>query len=174
LERKPSRMSVEKHSAASKATPGRFSRILSFALKPVSVAAGLLVIALIVVQCTYPGGVAAASKDVSQTMSSLVKAALNVGPHTVAQQFSGEEEALRKAIDAIPQDQKDRMWKMARPTRVFALEKKGTSTEVTFTLDFQPKRLAKLMDPMITKQMRVEVAALEGLKKRLEGAASRP
>jgi uncharacterized protein YndB with AHSA1/START domain len=62
----------------------------------------------------------------------------------------------------------------ARPTGVFALEKKGTSTEVTFTLDFQPKGLAKLMDPMIAKQMRVEVAALEGLKKHLEGGASRP
>jgi hypothetical protein len=40
---------------------------------------------------------------------------------------------------------------------------------LTFALDFQPKGLAKLMDPMITKQMQAEVAALESLKEHVEG-----
>jgi uncharacterized membrane protein len=56
----------------------------------------------------------------------------------------------------------------ARPTGTYRFEAAGDSTAVTFILDFQPKGLAKLMDPMITKQMQVEVATLSNLKAYLE------
>ncbi len=57
----------------------------------------------------------------------------------------------------------------ARPAGTIKLEKQGNATSVTFVLDFQPKGLAKLMDPMITRQMQSEVAALKDLKALLEG-----
>jgi uncharacterized membrane protein len=57
----------------------------------------------------------------------------------------------------------------ARPTGTYKLEAMGNSTRLTFTLDFQPKGLAKLMDPMIASSMRSEVAMLSNLKAYLEG-----
>ncbi len=56
----------------------------------------------------------------------------------------------------------------ARPQGTFKLEHAGASTKVTFTLDFQPKGLARMMEPMINRQMQSEVAAIEKLKEVLE------
>ncbi len=56
----------------------------------------------------------------------------------------------------------------ARPTGTYRFESLGDSTALTFILDYQPKGLAKLMDPMITRQMQSEVATLTNLKAYLE------
>jgi uncharacterized protein YndB with AHSA1/START domain len=57
----------------------------------------------------------------------------------------------------------------ARPTGRFALSEPSTgTTEVTFTLDFTPTGFMRLMNGMITKQMRREVAQLITLKTELE------
>src|SRR5947199_1901076 len=48
----------------------------------------------------------------------------------------------------------------ARPTGTYRFEPEGDSTRVRFILHFEPKGLAKLMDPMIAKTMRSEVAML--------------
>jgi uncharacterized membrane protein len=56
----------------------------------------------------------------------------------------------------------------ARPTGTYRFESAGKSTKVTFTLDFQPKGLAKLMNGMIEKNMRAEVGNLSNLKSYLE------
>lgn len=56
----------------------------------------------------------------------------------------------------------------ARPTGTYRFETVGNATRVTFTLHFEPKGLAKLMDPMITSTMRSEVATLSNLKVYLE------
>jgi uncharacterized membrane protein len=56
----------------------------------------------------------------------------------------------------------------ARPTGSYKFASRGKSTEVTFILDFQPKGLAKLMEPMINKQMGEEVSTLSNLKAYLE------
>ena len=55
----------------------------------------------------------------------------------------------------------------ARPTGTW-FEAKDGPTLVTFILDLQSKGLAKLMDPMINKQMQSEVATLDNLKAYLE------
>src|SRR5213080_3722951 len=53
----------------------------------------------------------------------------------------------------------------ARPTGRFELtEPSPGTTEVTFTLDFAPTGLMRLMNGMITKTMRHEVAQLSRLK----------
>ena len=57
----------------------------------------------------------------------------------------------------------------ARPTGTYRFEAAGDSTRVTFILDFKPKGLARLMDPMIASTMRSEVATLSNLKAYLEG-----
>jgi uncharacterized membrane protein len=56
----------------------------------------------------------------------------------------------------------------ARPTGTYIFKSIDNSTEVTFILDFQPKGLAKLMDGMINKSMKEEVATLSNLKVYLE------
>ncbi len=56
----------------------------------------------------------------------------------------------------------------ARPTGTYHFQAVGDETSVTFVLDFQPKGLAKLMEPMISKQMQTEVATLANLKAYLE------
>jgi uncharacterized membrane protein len=56
----------------------------------------------------------------------------------------------------------------ARPIGTYRFDAVGDSTALTFILDYQPKGLAKLMDPMITRQMQVEVATLANLKAYLE------
>jgi hypothetical protein len=57
----------------------------------------------------------------------------------------------------------------ARPVGVFELtEAAGSSTRERFALDIKPGGLMKLMTPMITKQMRREVAQLDTLKSVLE------
>ena len=56
----------------------------------------------------------------------------------------------------------------ARPTGMYRFEPEGQGTRVTFTLDFQPKGLAKLMEPMINQSMKSEVAMLSNLKTYLE------
>jgi uncharacterized membrane protein len=56
----------------------------------------------------------------------------------------------------------------ARPTGTFNLRALGDATEVTFTLLYEPKGLAKLMDPLITRTMQSEVATLANLKAYLE------
>ncbi len=56
----------------------------------------------------------------------------------------------------------------ARPRGVYRFRDLGKSTEVTFVLDYQPKGLARLMDPMINNQMKNEVGTLANLKAYLE------
>jgi uncharacterized membrane protein len=60
----------------------------------------------------------------------------------------------------------------ARPTGAYLFEALGNSTQVRFTLHFEPKGLARLMGPMITQAMQSEVATLSNLKSYLEGDAS--
>lgn len=60
----------------------------------------------------------------------------------------------------------------ARPTGIFRLRKEGGSTSVSFVLDFQPRGLARLMEPMINRQMQAEVGALGKLKEVMEGASN--
>ena len=59
----------------------------------------------------------------------------------------------------------------ARPTGTYRFESVGNATRLTFTLHFEPKGLARLMDPMITSTMRSEVATLSNLKAYLESHA---
>jgi uncharacterized protein YndB with AHSA1/START domain len=56
----------------------------------------------------------------------------------------------------------------ARPTGTYTFGTDGKETTVTFILDFQPKGLAKLMEPMINQSMKSEVATLSNLKTYLE------
>jgi uncharacterized protein YndB with AHSA1/START domain len=57
----------------------------------------------------------------------------------------------------------------ARPAGVFELsEHADRSTRVRFALSLKPAGLMKLMTPMITRQMRREVAQLDNLKAILE------
>ena len=56
----------------------------------------------------------------------------------------------------------------ARPAGSFRFEPTGSATRVTFSLDYQPRGLAWLMSPMISRTMRGEVATLANLKSDLE------
>ena len=59
----------------------------------------------------------------------------------------------------------------ARPVGVFELSgNPDQSTRVRFALDFNPAGIMKFMTPMITRQMRREVAQLDNLKATLERA----
>lgn len=59
----------------------------------------------------------------------------------------------------------------ARPAGAFELtENPDHSTRVRFVLDLKPAGLMKLMTPMITRQMRREVAQLDTLKTIIERA----
>jgi uncharacterized membrane protein len=60
----------------------------------------------------------------------------------------------------------------ARPTGTYRFEAAGSGTRVTFILDYQPKGLGRLMDPMINQTMRGEVATLANLKAYLESHPS--
>jgi uncharacterized membrane protein len=60
----------------------------------------------------------------------------------------------------------------ARPTGTYKFEASGNSTRVSFALHYEPKGLAKLLDPMINNAMRGEVATLSNLKSYLEGNQS--
>lgn len=56
----------------------------------------------------------------------------------------------------------------ARPTGTYQFEATGSSTRLTFSLDYETKGFAKLMDPMITATMRSEIGLLSNLKTYLE------
>ena len=56
----------------------------------------------------------------------------------------------------------------ARPTGAYRFEAVGDATRVTFSLDYEPHGVAKLMSPMIARTMRSEVAMLSNLKAYLE------
>ncbi len=56
----------------------------------------------------------------------------------------------------------------ARPLGSFILEKDGPGTKVTFKLHYEPKGLARVMEPMINSTMRSEVAALLDMKAYME------
>jgi uncharacterized membrane protein len=56
----------------------------------------------------------------------------------------------------------------ARPTGMYRFERQGDATAVTFVLDYQPKGLSKLMEPMIQRSMEQEVGMLTELKAFLE------
>jgi uncharacterized membrane protein len=56
----------------------------------------------------------------------------------------------------------------ARPSGTYRFETVGNSTRVTFILHYEPKGLARLMNPIITQTMRSEVATLSNLKAYLE------
>jgi uncharacterized protein YndB with AHSA1/START domain len=57
----------------------------------------------------------------------------------------------------------------ARPSGVFELtENPDHTTDVRFALDLAPAGMMKLMTPMISKQMRTEVAQLDALKAIME------
>ena len=61
----------------------------------------------------------------------------------------------------------------ARPGGVFELtENPDQSTQVRFALDLKPTGFSALMAPMISRQMRREVAQLDTLKAILEGASA--
>lgn len=56
----------------------------------------------------------------------------------------------------------------ARPSGSYYFESVDNGTKLKFVLDYQPKGLAILMGPMITRTMRSEVANLANLKQLLE------
>lgn len=56
----------------------------------------------------------------------------------------------------------------ARPNGKYVFEDAGDETKVTFTLSLKSEGFARLMDPMINKQMQSETAMLENIKKYLE------
>lgn len=56
----------------------------------------------------------------------------------------------------------------ARPTGTYRFDAQGEATRVTFSLDYEPRGLARLMAPMIARTMRSEVAMLSNLKTCLE------
>jgi uncharacterized membrane protein len=56
----------------------------------------------------------------------------------------------------------------ARPTGIYTFEAVGNSTRLTFSLHFEPKGLARVMDPIINQTMKSEVATLSNLKAYLE------
>jgi uncharacterized membrane protein len=62
----------------------------------------------------------------------------------------------------------------ARPHGGYYLSTEGTSTRVRFALESRPKGLAGLMDFMIQRTMKSEVAQLERLKEVLEARPAEP
>jgi polyketide cyclase/dehydrase/lipid transport protein len=60
----------------------------------------------------------------------------------------------------------------ARPTGTYRFEATGGGTRVTFILEYRPKGVDRLMDPMINQTMRGEVATLANLKAYLESHPS--
>jgi uncharacterized membrane protein len=56
----------------------------------------------------------------------------------------------------------------ARPTGTYRFRAEGPATQLTFSLDYQPRGLGLLMAPMIARTMRGEVATLVQLKTYLE------
>lgn len=56
----------------------------------------------------------------------------------------------------------------ARPTGSYLFRTLGDSTEVTLILDYKPKGLFKMLEPLITSTMKTEVAMLANLKSYLE------
>src|SRR5256714_14318598 len=56
----------------------------------------------------------------------------------------------------------------ARPTGIYTFEAVGNSTRLTFSLHFEPKGLARVMDPIIKQTMKSDVATLANLKAYLE------
>jgi uncharacterized membrane protein len=56
----------------------------------------------------------------------------------------------------------------ARPTGTYRLETTGDTTRVTLLLEYAPRGLARLMDSIIERTMRAEVAMLANLKTYLE------
>ena len=56
----------------------------------------------------------------------------------------------------------------ARPNGKYTLSESNDETSVNFSLDYQTKGFKKLIDPMITKTMKSEVANLDNLKTVLE------
>lgn len=61
----------------------------------------------------------------------------------------------------------------ARPAGRFSLSEDGPGrTRLTFAMDAQPKGLMRLMDGMIAKQLKVEVAAIDRLKANVEQQAA--
>lgn len=62
----------------------------------------------------------------------------------------------------------------ARPHGGYYLSSEGTNTRVRFALEYRPKGLAGLMDFMIQRTMKAEVAQLERLKQVLEARPAEP
>lgn len=62
----------------------------------------------------------------------------------------------------------------ARPRGGYYLSSEGASTRVRFALEYRPKGFAGLMDFMIQRTMRTEVAQLERLKEVLEARPAEP
>jgi uncharacterized protein YndB with AHSA1/START domain len=59
----------------------------------------------------------------------------------------------------------------ARPTGRFDLREVATNTtEITFTLDLQPRGLMVLITPLINKQVRTEVANIANVPRAMEGS----
>jgi uncharacterized membrane protein len=56
----------------------------------------------------------------------------------------------------------------ARPTGIYRFTRAGDATQVTFSLAYEPKGFARLLDPVIAQTMRGEVAMLTNLKAYLE------
>jgi uncharacterized membrane protein len=59
----------------------------------------------------------------------------------------------------------------ARPMGVYRLQDNAGATRVSFTLEYTPTGLARLMDPLIARTMRAEVGMLSNLKTCLEDQA---
>lgn len=56
----------------------------------------------------------------------------------------------------------------ARPIGIYRFEADGNSTRFTFVLDYKPKGFAALMDGMINRTMKAEVATLDNARAYLE------
>jgi hypothetical protein len=79
---------------------------LSKIMRPFPAAIAAVVLAVVLVQCTYPGGVPGLTKEIQ---ASIVDE-MSIGPHTSVVQNSSDPEVMAKAVAAIPKEIKDRMW----------------------------------------------------------------
>jgi hypothetical protein len=62
----------------------------------------------------------------------------------------------------------------ARPTGTYIFASNGNTARVTFSLQYEPRGLTRLMAPMITRTMQEEVAMLSNLKAYLEMETRQP
>lgn len=118
-------------------------------VRPLPITIATIALAVVLIQCTYPGGVVGLTVKVEKAIGNV----FDVGPHTRVQTVV-DHAAVEKVVAETPQEVKDRLWSLQTPGMTWGgYTPEGISKEVLRFSTFAEARRSIKFDAKIPRAL---------------------